>query len=294
MPFFNFIFLILPILISVAFLTLIERKFLGIVGFRPGPNKVRISGIFQPIGDAFKLSNKSNNSLLNFSFYFYYLRGFFIITFSLCLWSIFFREPCPISLKFGLIFFILILGLNSFNSIFSGWRTLRKYTLIGRMRTVAQLISYEAALYICLIFLIFSYCCFNTFSIIFFPFSFFSLLIPIVFYFWLPSILAELNRTPFDFSEGESELVRGFNTDFGSSLFTLIFLREYSNILFFSLFSYFLFFFFRINFFFLFFLYIIWIRSVLPRYRFDKLMLLCWKFFVPFLTMFFLFFVIHI
>lgn len=286
----NSCLIIIPVLVSIAFLTLLERKFLGLVGLRFGPNKVSASGILQPLTDAFKLANKGINLLLNISFFFYYLSGFFMLFFSLFLWNIIFGINGPVCLKFGLLAFIVVLGLNSFNSIFSGWSTLSKYTLIGRIRTVAQLISYEASLYICLIFPIFIFSTFDLSSLLFCPFDYLLMVIPVSFYIWLPSLLAELNRTPFDFSEGERELVSGFNTDFGSSIFTLTFLSEYSNILFFSAFTYFFFFSIDFTFFLLIVLFIIWIRAVLPRFRFDKLILLCWKVFIPFLTILFLIF----
>lgn len=281
--------LLIPVLISVAILTLLERKLLGIVGFRLGPFKVSIGGILQPVTDAFKLSNKSSNSLFNYSFSYYYLRGFLMLSCSLFLWFLVFSEPSPMSFKFGLLLFIVVLGLNSFNVIFSGWSTLRKYTLIGRIRSVAQLISYEACLYLCLFFPVFCYASFSFSSINFYPIEFLSFFFPLCFYLWLPSMLIELNRTPYDFSEGESELVRGFNTDFGSSIFTLIFLGEYSSILFFSVCSYFFFFFYRGITVLLILVFIIWIRSVLPRFRFDLLIILCWKFYIPFLTVLFIF-----
>lgn len=288
--FFNFLVLIVPALIAVAFLTLLERKILGVIGFRLGPYKVRVGGFLQPLGDAVKLSNKAYNFLYNISFWYYYLRGVLIIFCSLFLWLTVFSEPAPVSIKYTLLIVLVVLGFNSFNSIFSGWRTLRKYTLIGSMRTVAQLISYEAVLYLCFLFYVFCYFSFNLFTINFFLFNFFFIVTPFLFYIWIPSLLAELNRTPYDFSEGERELVRGFNTEFGSAVFTLTFLGEYSNIVFLSLLTYFLFFYSNSIFFVLIFFFVIWIRSVLPRFRFDKLIYLCWKFFIPFMTILFIYF----
>lgn len=265
------------------------------LGFRLGPFKVTLGGFLQAVGDAVKLSNKHYNILLNISFFFYYVRGLVFISRSIILWSLIHREPSVLSLKIPILIFILILALNSFNSVYSGWRTLRKYTLIGRIRTVAQLISYEASLFLCLITIIFLYLNFNFNRLFFFRLSFCCILIPGCFYCWLPSYLAELNRTPYDFSEGERELVRGFNTEFGSSVFTLIFLSEYIIILFFCSLTSFLFFCrarFIFTLFFVFFT--IWVRGVLPRFRFDKFISLAWKFLIPFLTLYLLLLVFFI
>lgn len=287
--FFKYILFILPVLISVAFITLLERKILGMVGFRLGPNKTSFSGILQPISDALKLSNKQVNLLSNFSFFFYYLSAFLIFSSTIIIWQCVSSEPSSVSLKYRVLIFMLVLGLNSLNSILAGWSVFSKFSLMGRLRTIAQLISYEPLIYLCLFFFLvlsysFSFSCLNFVNAFFFV-----IIVPICFYIWIPSFLAELNRTPYDFSEGESELVRGFNTEFGSSSFTFIFLTEYSNIIFFSFLSSFLFFIgFVYFYFFLIFVYIIWIRSVLPRFRFDKLMTLSWKFYIPFLTLFFL------
>lgn len=279
--------MLIPILICVAFLTLLERKILRIVGSRLGPNKVSWGGILQPLGDAAKLINKQINSLSNFSIFFYYASSFSLLFSRFIIFSFFFREPSQISYKFRILNFLLLLSLNSFNSVLSGWRTFGKFSLIGRIRTVTQLISYEASLFLCLFFFFLLYRKFD-FRFLQENSLVVSILIPYCFFIWIPTFLAELNRTPYDFSEGESELVRGFNTEFGSSCFTLIFLSEYRNILFFSILSGFLFFNFPIIIFFFFF-FVIWIRSVLPRYRFDKLIYLSWKFFIPFLTFMFLF-----
>lgn len=144
--------LIIPSLISVAFLTLLERKVLRIVGFRVGPNKVSFTGLLQPVSDAVKLANKSINYLTNFSFFFYYLSSSLMIFMRLVLFYTLFSFPSPISIKYRILLFFLALGINSMNSIFSGWRAFRKFSLIGRIRTVSQLISYEGVLYLCIFF----------------------------------------------------------------------------------------------------------------------------------------------
>jgi len=145
-----------------------------------------------------------------------------------------------------MILFFLILGISALSSIICGWSTFRKFSLIGRLRTLSQLISYEAVIYIIFCFFLSVYVSFDLFQIESEEFSFLLLLAPSLFYVWFPSILAELNRTPYDFSEGERELVRGFNIEFGSKEFTLIFLAEYGNIVFFRLVTSLMFFSFRL------------------------------------------------
>lgn len=274
-----------PALISVAFITLLERKILGLVGYRLGPFKSSFLGTFQPIADALKLLNKQNNLLSGFSFFFYFFSSSLMLFSSFFLFFVLPYDPSFLEVKYVLLFLFLVLGFNRLNSIFIGWRVFRKYSLIGRIRTVSQLISYEGVLYLCLIFLVFFRGGLDNLSFFFFYPFFLFFLLPVCGYIWIPTFLAELNRTPYDFSEGERELVRGFNTEFGGSCFTFIFLGEYGRIFFFSIFRSILFFSLPMGFvFFLFF--VIWIRSVLPRFRFDKLMSLSWKFFIPFLTVY--------
>lgn len=250
-------------------------------------------GILQPITDAVKLSNKQINFLTNFSFFFHYLSSFFLIFGSIIIWTTLFCEPSIISYKFRFLVFFIVLGFNSLNVILAGWRTFSKFSLLGRIRSVAQLVSYEASLYLCLFFFLIMNFRFEFYNLNFLPLNFFLFIVPPVAFIWVPSFLAELNRTPYDFSEGERELVRGFNTEFGSSSFTIIFLAEYGNILFFTLLRCFLFFWsFSYYYFFLIFFFVIWIRSVLPRFRFDKLIDLAWKFYIPFLTFFFIYILI--
>lgn len=244
-------------------------------------------GVLQPISDAAKLSNKQTSQLSNFSSFFFYRRALFILSSRLFLWSCSFSEPSPIRFKYPVLVLILVLAIARLNSITSGWGSFRKYPLLGSMRTVSQLISYESCLYMCLFFVViitlgFGFGSLKTFSAL-------GLLIPFCIAIWWPSFLAELNRTPYDFSEGERELVRGFNTEYGSNSFTLIFLAEYRSIVFFSLLTCIIFFSSSpLIFSFVVILLILWVRSVLPRYRFDKLIILAWKFFIPFLTCSFL------
>lgn len=281
--------LIVPALIRVAFITLAERKVLRLRGFRQGPNKVSIQGILQPMADALKLANKSANYLSNYTMRIYYLSVVIIIFCSLSIWScVSFLRPV-INWKFSVLILIIILGVASIKAIFAGWRTYGKYPLIGRMRTVSQMVSYEAVLYLCVLAVIWRLKNFKVRQISIQGINFLYLIIPMVVLFWAPSLLAELNRTPYDFSEGERELVRGFNTEFGSRSFTIIFLREYRNIIFFMIITSIIFVSrsrqvaILVSFIFLSF-WIIWIRRTLPRIRFDKFIMLAWKFYIPLMT----------
>lgn len=290
----RFLVLILVCLFSVAFFTLLERKLLGLVGLRVGPYKVSYGGLFQPIGDAGKLLNKESNSLSNFSFLFYYASSFLIMACRVFLFSFICLNSFSFHVKSGVLIVLIILGFNRLNSILSGWSTYRKFSLLGSLRTVSQLVSYEAPLYIALFFLIsliFSFEFNDVLNIRIYLF----LILPLVFLFWLVCVLAELNRSPYDFSEGESELVRGFNVEFGSSAFTIIFLAEYGNIFFFIYVTRVIFFTKASIFWVLLFIFILWIRSVVPRYRFDKLIGLSWKVLIPQLGLFliiYLFFIL--
>lgn len=264
---------LIPCLICVAFFTLLERKVLGVIGLRMGPFKVSVGGFLQPIGDALKLINKETNNLSFFSYFFYYGSSFVII---LCRFSLIFFlcfDPCSLNIKIGFLVLFLLLGFNSLNSILRGWRVYSKFSLLGRLRTVSQLVSYEILLYLCFFFFFFLLFSFDFSRVRFFPLRFFIFILPSLLFIWILRVLAELNRTPYDFSEGERELVRGFNVEFGSLSFTLIFLSEYGNIFFFIVLRRLLFFSSSSPFIFslFFYIFVLWIRSVLPRYRFDKL-----------------------
>lgn len=278
------------ILLRVAFLTLLERKILRLIGLRLGPNKVSQYGLLQPMADALKLANKQVNLISINSIWFYYTRRIIIFHISLILWRTLIFSPPLLNTKFTAIIIIILLGVRSLKVIIAGWRTFRKYPLLGILRTIRQLISYESVIYLCLLSLIYILGNFNFNSLIFFPLITPGIIIPIIIRLWIPSVLADLNRTPYDFRERERELVRGYNTEFGSRAFTLIFLREYRNILFIALLT-------RLILltvgslgtflsFLLSLIFILWIRATFPRIRFDKLIIIAWKTFIPIITLY--------
>jgi len=204
---------------------------------------------------------------------------------------VFFRFPffeLNFSLRISIVFIYIILSINVYPVIFSGWASNSKYALLGRLRSIAQTVSYEVRLALILIFYL-SFCIslriFYLIKINVFFMKIF-LFIPIV-AIWLISCVAETNRTPFDFAEGESELVSGFNIEYGSVIFALIFIAEYARIIFIRIVFAMVFFSKRSNYI-LMYIYStiiifiwIWIRTTLPRYRYDKLINLAWKIYLP-------------
>ena len=268
-----YLLLILPVLVSVAFLTLLERKVLRYAQNRKGPNKVGISGLLQPFADAIKLFSKEEVSVYSTNSFFFYFSPLFSFWIALLFWLVYFSVYGFWDFNYGLIFLILCLRVSVYGLIFSGWASNSKYALLGSLRAVAQSIFYE----ILLVFLILIFCFFfQTFSNVLTTEAFFFFCLParVVFIF---SIVAETNRAPFDLAEGESELVSGFNVEYGGFKFALLFMAEYANILWFSfLTSYFFFsnaFFFFLLVVFLFLLF----RASYPRIRYDFLISFMWK-----------------
>uniref|UniRef100_UPI0030FEE057 NADH dehydrogenase subunit 1 n=1 Tax=Neopanorpa triangulata TaxID=3135614 RepID=UPI0030FEE057 len=288
LPLISSLMLVICVLVGVAFLTLMERKVLGYIQIRKGPNKVGFVGIPQPFSDAIKLFTKEQTYPVLSNYISYYFSPIFSLFLSLLVWLI---MPYFINLYFfnlGLLFFLSCTSLGVYTMMIAGWSSNSNYALLGGLRAVAQTISYEVSLALLLlsfVFLISSYKLLNFmvyqnyiwFLVITFPLALA----------WLASCMAETNRTPFDFAEGESELVSGFNVEYSSGGFALIFLAEYASILFMSmLFSVIflgcdlmsLMFFIKLTF--LSFVFI-WVRGTLPRFRYDKLMYLAWKSFLP-------------
>nr|AJG02612.1 NADH dehydrogenase subunit 1 [Pieris brassicae] len=284
----GFIILFIGVLVGVAFLTLMERKVLGYIQIRKGPNKIGYMGILQPFSDGIKLFSKEQ-TYLNYSNYLYYyyspIIGFFL---SLVIWMMIPYSFNIIMFNLGVLFFFCCTSVGVYILLMAGWSSNSNYSMLGSLRAVAQTISYEVSLALIFGSSLILIMDFNMLSLKIFQENiwFLFLMFPLSLCMF-SSMLAETNRTPFDFAEGESELVSGFNIEYSSGGFALIFLAEYSSILFMSLMFVLLYmggytlsfiFYFKLSFIsFLF----IWVRGTLPRYRYDKLMYLCWKVYLP-------------
>nr|QWY23079.1 NADH dehydrogenase subunit 1 [Melanostoma scalare]UXF58163.1 NADH dehydrogenase subunit 1 [Melanostoma orientale] len=290
--------LIICVLVSVAFLTLLERKVLSYIQIRKGPNKVGLMGIPQPFCDAIKLFTKEQTYPLVSNYISYYFSPIFSLFLSLLLWMCMPFFIKLFSFNLGLIFFMCCTSLGVYTVMIAGWSSNSNYALLGGLRSVAQTISYEVSLALILLSFVFLINNYNMLNFYYYQMYmwFFILLFPLSFI-WLIISLAETNRTPFDFAEGESELVSGFNVEYSSGSFALIFLSEYSSILFMSMLFSLIFlggdvfnFFFYFKLMFISFVFI-WVRGTLPRFRYDKLMYLAWKSFLPFSLNYLLFFI---
>nr|WRK21387.1 NADH dehydrogenase subunit 1 [Xestocephalus sp. n. C ZLL-2024a] len=293
-------FLLIVVMVSVGFFTLLERKVLGYIQFRSGPSKLGFLGLFQPFSDGLKLFTSEYIFPLNCNIFMYYICPLFMLVYSLFIWVIFpFYYNC-LGLCYGMIFFLCVLSLGVYSFIICGWSSNSSYSMIGCIRSISQAISYEVSLsliLICIFFLVDSYSL-MMFSIIQLGIWNMFICFPL-FFCWFSCCLAESNRTPYDFSEGESELVSGFNVEYGGGGFAMLFISEYSSIIFLCTFTVILFlggdyysFFFSFSVVFMCF-FMIWLRSSFPRYRYDKLMYMAWKCYLPFsLNLLFLFILI--
>jgi len=279
--------LVVGVLIRVAFIVLVERKVLGYIQIRKGPNKVGFIGILQSFGDAIKLFTKeqiipSNRNLM--PYYFSPVASFVIV---LLLWSLIPTGSTLLNIGLGSLFFFCCTRFGVYTLLARGWSSNSNYALLGSIRGVAQTISYEvsiALLFLSRIFIVGGY------NFIYFFREqegcwFIFIMFPI-FLSWLSSRLAETNRTPFDFAEGESELVSGFNIEYGRGGFALLFLAEYARIIFISYLIALIFLggmrLIIFNLIALFFCYLfVWVRGTLPRFRYDKLINLAWRSYLP-------------
>lgn len=284
------------ILIAIPFLTLLERKVIGYIQSRKGPNKVRYLGLLQPVADGGKLIFKELGTPKYAKIILFWFRPILSFLLMILGWILFPSYYSNYFLGLGVILFICIARLQVYTLLGSGWGSKSKYALLGRVRGAAQTISYEVSL----IFIIFLPCCLGG-SYLFFDYLnkdyWYILIIMPAVIIWFISRLAETNRAPFDFAEGERELVSGFNIEYSAFEFACLFLSEYGKILLMS--------FLRGLFFFPrgYFKYILvgiiftfsflWVRAALPRFRYDLLMGLAWKIFLP-IALFYLFLIIMI
>lgn len=291
------------LLIRVAFYTLLERKVLGYIQLRKGPNKVGIIGLPQPLADAVKLFTKeqAKPSLINqWPYIFAPVIRLFL---SLGIWRIYPSSSVHFYFSFGILFFLCLSSLRVYSTLVAGWASNSKYALLGALRAIAQTISYEVRIVLVLLRGVFLIGRFNFLDYFFFQKHFWLVFIiyPVSLV-WVVTTIAETNRAPFDFAEGESELVSGFNIEYRRGGFALIFMAEYARILIIRLIR-------RVIFFggtrilflsrdivlilktFFFAFLFLWVRGSLPRLRYDLLIDLTWKRYLPF-SLRFLFFVL--
>nr|YP_009919064.1 NADH dehydrogenase subunit 1 [Tipula fascipennis]QMP96657.1 NADH dehydrogenase subunit 1 [Tipula fascipennis] len=292
----SMILLMVCVMVGVAFLTLLERKVLGYIQIRKGPNKVGLLGIPQPFCDAIKLFTKEQTYPLMSNYLLYYFSPIFSLFLALLIWLCIPYYTNLFMFNLGILFFLCCTSLGVYTVMIAGWSSNSNYALLGGLRAVAQTISYEvsmALILLCFVFLVGDY---NLMNFMIYQNIWFILIMFPLALVWVASMLAETNRTPFDFAEGESELVSGFNVEYSSGGFALIFLAEYASILFMSMLFVVIFlgcdiysFMFYIKLMLISFLFI-WVRGTLPRFRYDKLMYLAWKSFLPFSLNYLMFF----
>lgn len=291
--------IIIPLLISVAYFTIAERKLMGIIQRRKGPNVVGFIGLLQPLADGLKLFSKETILPSNSNIVIFLLAPALTFILSLIGWAVipFSKEVVLSDLNVGILYLFSVSSLSVYGIIMAGWSSNSKYPFLGALRSAAQMISYEVSLG----FIIINVCiCAGSFNMTAIVLSQKQVwyIIPLfpAFIMFAISMLAETNRHPFDLPEAEAELVSGYNVEYSAMTFALFFLGEYANMLLMCSFITVLFmggwlpliidfylpgviwFSLKLSIFVFFF---ILTRATLPRYRYDQLMFIGWQCFLP-------------
>jgi NADH-quinone oxidoreductase subunit H len=299
---FKIILIVIPVMISVAYLTYFERRVIGFMQSRIGPNRVGYFGLLQPIADAVKLMFKEvvffQRSLTTFLFF---LAPLLSIAPALAAWAVipFNSELILADVNAGLLYVLAMTSIAVYGVIIAGWASNSKYAFLGSMRSAAQIVSYEIAMGFTLVGVLMCANSLNLGDIVMAQSGGISQwycwpLFPLFIIYFI-SAVAETNRAPFDVAEGESEIVAGFHVEYSGMAFALFFLAEYANMILVSILAVIMFLggwlspvgfipdsiiwlLAKVAFLLFFFL---WFRATFPRYRYDQIMRLGWKVFIP-------------
>ena len=294
---------IIPLLIGVAYLTLAERRVIGFMQLRKGPNVVGPFGLLQPFADALKLLSKETILPAGADKVTFVIAPMLTFVLALVAWAVIpFGESLVIAdINVGILYLFAVSSLGVYGIIMAGWASNSKYAFLGALRSAAQMVSYEVSMGLVIITVLLCVGSLNLSDIIEAQRTvWFALpLFPMFIVFFI-STLAETNRAPFDLPEGESELVAGYFVEYSSMSFALFFLGEYANMILMSAMTTILFLggwlppfdiyplniipgpiWFILKICFLLFVFL-WMRATTPRYRYDQLMRLGWKVFLPF------------
>lgn len=297
--------IMVPLILSVAYYTYFERKVIGFMQSRVGPNRVGPKGLFQPFADVFKLLFKEVIVPTNANRFLFILAPIITLVPAFAAWAVVpFDEGLVLAdIDAGLLYILAMTSLGVYGVIVGGWASNSKYAFLGCMRSAAQIVSYEIAMGFALVGVIILSGTLNLSAIVEAQSGGF------LNWFWLPlfplfviyfiSGVAETNRAPFDVAEGESEIVAGFHVEYSGAAFALFFLAEYANMILISALTALLFMggwmspfagvpiigepgihWFLIKTAFFMFLFL-WFRATFPRYRYDQIMRLGWKVFIP-------------
>ena len=302
--------IVLPLLLCVAYLTFAERKVIGYIQVRIGPNRVGFAGLLQPFADLIKLIFKEIIIPTRSNKYLFVIAPLFALVPALAGWAaIPFQEGMVLAnINAGVLYLFAMSSLSVYGVLIAGWASNSKYAMLGALRSAAQTVSYEIAMGFALVGVLLASGSMNVTAIVNAQHGGFwhwwcLPLLPLFMVFWIAA-LAETNRAPFDLAEGESEIVAGFHVEYSAIGFALFFLAEYASMILISTIMALLFlggwlspfegmpmlesiFFFVPGFVWLlvkisFFLFVyLWIRATFPRYRYDQLMRLGWKVLIP-------------
>ncbi len=284
--------IVLPMLIAIAYLTLIERKVISAIQRRKGPNIVGFFGLLQPFADALKLMIKETILPSIANRVIFLIAPIITLGLSLMSWVVIPLDKGIVlsDINLGILYIFAVSSLGVYGIIISGWSSNSRYAFLGALRSSAQMVSYEVSIGLIIMSILLNVSSINLTKIVYYQ-QYIWYVIPFFFIFSLffISALAETNRPPFDLPEAEAELVAGYFVEYSSMSFALFFIGEYGALLVMSTLIVILFFggwlplnylFLGIKVCFIVFLFV-WVRAAFPRYRYDQLMRLGWKVFLP-------------